>query len=162
MNTHLFRHVNLPPDRIHFLDGLAPDFEKECDRYEREIAAAGGIDLQILGLGSNGHIGFNEPAPALVARTHRVALAPATRRDNAGLFGGDPVAVPEEAVSMGIATILHARRILLVARGAAKAEIVERVLAGPITPDVPGSFLQLHPDVEIVLDPEAASSLRGF
>jgi glucosamine-6-phosphate deaminase len=161
MNVHLFGRVNLSPTHIHFLNGLAADSEQECERYEREIAAAGGIDLQILGLGSNGHIGFNEPAPELVARTHRMTLEPETRRDNAGLFGGDPAAVPPEALSMGIATILQARRILLVARGAAKAGIVARVLDGPITTDVPGSFLQVHPDVEVVLDSEAASRLRA-
>jgi glucosamine-6-phosphate deaminase len=159
MNTHLFSRVHLAPDRIHFLDGQAADFEQECERYEREIAAAGGIDLQILGLGSNGHIGFNEPGAALVARTHHVALEAETRRDNAGLFRGDPEAVPSEALSMGIATILQARKILLVARGAAKADIVARVVRGPVTTEIPGSFLQLHPDVEIVLDPDAASNL---
>jgi glucosamine-6-phosphate deaminase len=161
MNVHLFDRVTLSPGQIHFLDGLAADSEQECQRYERAIAAAGGIDLQILGLGSNGHIGFNEPAPQLVARTHRMTLEPETRRDNAGLFGGDPAAVPAEALSMGIATILQARRILLVARGAAKAEIVARVLEGPVTTEVPGSFLQVHPNVEVVLDPEAASGLKG-
>lgn len=161
MNVHLFGRVNLEPARIHFLDGLAADSEQECERYEREIAAAGGIDLQLLGLGSNGHIGFNEPGPELVARTHRMTLEPETRRDNAGLFGGDPAAVPPQALSMGIATILQARRIVLVARGAAKAGIVARVLEGPITTGVPGSFLQLHPDVEVVLDSEAASRLRA-
>lgn len=161
MNTHLFRRVNLLPERIHFLQGVTADSEKECERYEREIAAAGGIDLQILGIGSNGHIGFNEPAAALVARTHRVILEPETRRDNAGLFGGDPRAVPAEALSMGIATILQARQILLVAQGAAKAGIIAHVLSGPVSTEIPGSFLQLHPDVEVVLDPGAASELRG-
>jgi glucosamine-6-phosphate deaminase len=161
MNTHLFGRVNLSPERIHFLNGAAIDTVEECARYEREIAALGGIDIQILGVGSNGHIGFNEPAPALAARTHRVTLEPETRRGNAELFGGDPTAVPPEALSMGIATILQARAIVLVATGAGKASIVERLLRGPITTELPGSFLQVHPDVEILLDEAAAAGLRA-
>jgi glucosamine-6-phosphate deaminase len=161
MNTHFFSRVNLAPERIHFLDGSASDTAEECVRYERAIAAAGGIDVQILGVGTNGHIGFNEPAPALQARTHRVTLEPETRRASASLFAGDAAAVPAEALSMGIATILQARRIVLIATGSAKAAIVERVLRGPVTTDVPGSFLQLHPDVEIVMDEEAAVGLRA-
>jgi glucosamine-6-phosphate deaminase len=161
MNAHFFGRVNLSPGRIHFLNGAATDTEKECERYEREIAAAGGIDVQVLGVGTNGHIGFNEPAAALQARTHRVTLEPETRRANASLFGGDPAAVPAEALSVGLATILQARRIVLIATGAAKASIVERLLHGPITTEVPGSFLQLHPDVEIVMDAAAAADLRA-
>ncbi len=161
MNMHLFGRVNLAAEHIHFLDGAAPDTVEECDRYERAIARAGGIDVQILGVGTNGHIGFNEPAPALQAWTHRVTLEPDTRRDNAGLFGGDPAAVPVEALSMGIATILQARRILLIATGEGKASIVERLLHGPVTTDVPGSFLQVHSDVEFLLDEAAAADLRG-
>jgi glucosamine-6-phosphate deaminase len=161
MNAHLFGRVNLAPERIHFLNGAADDTAEECARYERAIAAAGGIDVQILGVGTNGHIGFNEPAPALQARTHRVTLRPETRRDNAALFGGDPAAVPAEALSMGIATILQARRIVLVASGPAKASIVERLWRGPVTTELPGSFLQVHPDVEIVLDEAAAAGLRA-
>ena len=161
MQTHLFGRVNLAPERIHFLNGMARDTAEECERYERSIAAAGGIDLLILGLGTNGHIGFNEPAPALQARTHRVVLELDTRRGNAALFGGDPAAVPEEALSMGIATILQAREVVLMAMGSAKAEIVERLLRGPVTPELPGSFLQVHSDVEIVLDAAAAACLRA-
>ena len=160
MNTHLFGRVNLAAERIHFLDGAAPDTLEECDRYERAIAAAGGIDVQILGVGTNGHIGFNEPAPALQPWTHRVSLEPDTRRDNAGLFGGDPAAVPAEALSMGIATILQARQILLIATGSGKASIVAQLLRGPVTTDVPGSFLQVHSDVEFLLDEAAAAGLR--
>jgi glucosamine-6-phosphate deaminase len=161
METHLFSRVSLSPERIHFLDGLAADTAGECARYEREIAAAGGIDLQILGLGTNGHIGFNEPGPELIARTHRVTLELETKKDNAGLFGGDPARVPSEALSMGIATILQARSILLVARGEGKASIVAKVLNGPVTPEIPGSFLQVHPDTEVILDESAASGLRA-
>jgi glucosamine-6-phosphate deaminase len=160
MTTHLFSRVNLKPERIHFLDGAAADPREECARYERVIADAGGIDLQILGVGTNGHIGFNEPARVLQARTHRVTLRPETRRANAALFGGDPAAVPAEALSMGMATILQARAIVLLATGRTKAPLIADLLRGPITPELPASFLQLHHDVEIVLDDAAAAGLR--
>ena len=131
MQRHLFDHVNLSPRRIHLLNGAARAIvERECVRYERAIERAGGIDLQILGLGTNGHIGFNEPARALVARTHRTRLTPATRRANAALFGNRVGDVPREALSMGMATILHARRIVLLATGATKARCVERMIDG--------------------------------
>jgi glucosamine-6-phosphate deaminase len=156
MQEHLFSRVNLPPEQIHFLDGAASDPDAECTRYETAIAAAGGIDLQILGIGTNGHIGFNEPAPALQARTHRVQLRPETRRSNAALFGGDPGAVPAEALSMGMGTLLHARRIVLLATGKSKARCIDRLLNGPITTKMPASFLQLHTDVELMLDEAAA------
>ncbi len=162
MQRHLFDHVNLPARRIHFLNGaVAPGeaVQRECERYERAIDRAGGIDLQILGLGINGHIGFNEPARALVARTHCTRLRPATRRANAPLFGNRVGAVPREALSMGMATILHARRIVLLATGATKARCVERMIAGPVTPRLPASFLQLHRDVEVWLDRAAAQKL---
>ncbi len=161
MEEHLFRHVNVRPDCRHFLDGTAPDPDAECARYEQEIVQAGGIDLQILGIGTNGHIGFNEPAPALAARAHRVRLKPETRRSNAALFGGDPANVPPEALSMGMATILHARAIVLLATGRAKAACVERVVDGPLTTELPASFLQLHDDVDIMLDAPAAEQLQA-
>jgi glucosamine-6-phosphate deaminase len=155
MEEHLFSRVNLPRDRIHVLNGAAPDPEAECARYEAAIAAAGGIGLQLLGIGTNGHIGFNEPARELAAHTHRVTLKHSTRRSNASLFGGNADSVPTEALSMGMATILHARRIVLIATGKSKARCVDRVRNGPITTKLPASFLQLHPNVEILLD-EAA------
>jgi glucosamine-6-phosphate deaminase len=160
MNAHLFSRVNIRPAHINFLNGVAPDPVEECARYERAIADAGGIDIQILGVGTNGHIGFNEPACALQARTHRVTLRPETRRANAALFGGDPDAVPTEALSMGMATILQARSIVLLATGRTKAATVEHLVHGPITPELPASFLQLHHDVEIMLDEAAASGVR--
>jgi len=160
MQRHLFDHVNLPRRRIHFLDGAARDVAGECMRYERAIARAGGLDLLILGLGTNGHIGFNEPDTALIARTHRTALSEATRRANAALFGHRLRAVPREALSMGMATILHARRIVLLATGSSKAGCVERSINGPLTPRTPASFLQLHRDVEVWVDRAAASRLR--
>ncbi len=158
MEAHLFSRVNLRPERIHVLNGAAPDPEGECARYEQAIADAGGIGLQLLGIGTNGHIGFNEPARELAARTHRVTLKASTRRSNAALFAGDAARVPTEALSMGMATILQARRIVLVATGKSKARCIELVLKGPITTKLPASFLQLHPTVEIMLD-EAAAGL---
>jgi glucosamine-6-phosphate deaminase len=159
MRRHLFDHVDLSRRRIHFLNGAARDVARECARYERAVARAGGIDLQILGLGSNGHIGFNEPGDALVARTHRTRLTPATRRANASLFGNRVSAVPREALSMGMATILYGKRIVLLATGAAKARCVQRMIEGPVTPRLPGSFLQLHRHAEIWLDRAAARNL---
>jgi glucosamine-6-phosphate deaminase len=159
MHEHLFSRVNLPPEQIHFLDGAATDPEAECERYETAIAVAGGIDLQILGIGTNGHIGFNEPARALEPRTHLVTLKASSRRANAGLFQGDPEKVPTQALSMGMVTILHARRIILIATGKSKARSVERMVKGPIETKMPASFLQLHRDVELVVDRAAASVL---
>jgi glucosamine-6-phosphate deaminase len=159
MQRHLFDHVNLTPRRIQFLNGATRDVERECRRYERAIDRAGGIDLQILGLGMNGHIGFNEPARALVARTHRTRLTPATRRANAAFFDNRASAVPREALSMGMATILRARRIVLVATGATKARGVQRMIEGPVTPRLPASFLQLHRNVEVWVDRGAAGKL---
>ena len=161
MEHHLFGHLGEHRPHAHLLDGTAADPDAECARYEAAIAEAGGIDLQILGLGTNGHIGFNEPAPELMARTHRVTLRPETRRSNAGLFGGDPAAVPREALSMGMATILHARRIVLIATGDSKATCVRRMIEGPLTTLLPASFLQLHSDVEVMLDSTAARELNG-
>jgi glucosamine-6-phosphate deaminase len=163
MQRHLFDGVNIPPRRIHFLNGaVAPGaaVQRECKRYERAIERAGGIDLQILGLGMNGHVGFNEPGRALIARTHSTRLKPATRRANAPLFGNRLSAVPHEALSVGMATILHARRIVLLATGASKARCVERMIRGPVTPRLPASFLQLHQQLEIWLDRAAAGNLE--
>jgi len=159
MRRHLFDHVNLSRRRIQFLDGAARDAARECARYERAIVRAGGIDLQILGLGANGHVGFNEPARALVAHTHCARLKPATRRANAALFGNRVAAVPHEALSMGMATILYGRRIVLLATGAAKARCVQRMIEGPVTTRLPGSFLQLHRHAEVWLDRPAAARL---
>ena len=159
MERHLFEGVNLRTERIHFLDGVAADLNAECERYEAALAAAGGIDLQLLGIGSNGHIGFNEPGEDLPVRTHRVRLMESTRRDNAMLFGDDPSRVPEEALSMGIGTILSARHIVLVATGEKKAACIREAASGRLTTKVPASLLQVHPDVELLLDRQAASLL---
>jgi glucosamine-6-phosphate deaminase len=159
MEQHFFSRVNIAPERIHFLNGAAPDPEAECRRYEQTIAAAGGIDLQLVGIGTNGHIGFNEPARELAARAHRVTLKASTRRSNAALFGGDAGRVPTEALSMGMATIFHARQIVLLATGKSKARCIARLVNGPLTTKLPASFLQLHRDVELVLDETAAAEL---
>ncbi len=160
MEEHLFSRVNRSPERINVLDGSAADAAAECARYERAIESAGGIDLQLLGIGTNGHIGFNEPARELVGSTHRVMLKASTRRSNAALFGGDEKKVPYEALSMGMATILRARRIVMIATGKSKARCVEQVVRGPITTKLPASFLQVHRDVELMLDETAAGSLN--
>ena len=159
MERHLFAGIDLKPERIHFLDGMAADLDAECERYERDIAAVGGIDLQLLGIGSNGHIGFNEPAEELMANTHHAALHVGTRRDNAAQFGGDPARVPHEALSMGMGTILKAAALILVATGERKAQCIERTVHGPVTTRLPASFLQMHRAVEVYLDRPAASLL---
>ena len=159
MQRHLFDHVNLSPRRIHFLNGVTADVDGECRRYERAIDRAGGIDLQILGVGANGHIGFNEPGHALVARTHRAALTPATRRANAESFDNRASAVPRQALSMGVATIFRATRIVLLASGASKARCVQRMMEGPVTPRLPASFLQLHRNADVWVDTGAARHL---
>ena len=161
MDRQLFDAVNLRLERIHFLNGAAADLDSECERYEAAIDKAGGIGIQLLGIGANGHIGFNEPGDELVARTHRVKLAESTRRDNAALFDGDLARVPREALSMGMGTILKAASVILIATGARKARCVERTIHGPVTTRLPASFLQLHRHVELYLDRGAASHLTG-
>jgi glucosamine-6-phosphate deaminase len=161
MEAALFANVDIPPDRRGFLDGRAADLDQECRRYEAAIAAAGGIDLLVLGIGGNGHIGFNEPGAALAARTHRATLEPETQAANAWLFAGDVSRVPAEALTMGMATILQARAIALVATGPGKAGVVRRAFEEPVTTWLPASFLQLHPRVSVWLDQDAARSLDG-
>ena len=158
MERHLFRRVNIPPDHVHFLNGHARDLDAECLRYEALIDSLGGIDLQLLGVGANGHVGFNEPAPALYARTHRARLTLETRRANAPA-GGRVRDVPREALTIGMATILEASAIVLVAMGRSKARAVEAMFTRNISTAMPVSFLQLHPEVDVILDREAASRL---
>jgi glucosamine-6-phosphate deaminase len=158
MQRHLFDHLNAPPRRVHFPDGAAPDLDRESQRYERAIERAGGIDVMILGLGTNGHIGFNEPGRSLVARTHLATLTRESRRANRDLFGGQARRVPRQAISMGMATILQARHIVMLATGSEKARCVANAVRGPLTTRLPASFLQLHADSEAWLD-RAASGL---
>jgi glucosamine-6-phosphate deaminase len=159
MEERLFRHVDIKAESIGFLAGTAPDVAAECERYERAIAAAGGIDLLVLGIGANGHIGFNEPADELAARTHLVTLDAPTRAANALWFGGEVARVPRQALTMGMATILAARAIVLIATGEAKADAVRAMLYGGVTTAVPASFLQLHPQVRVMLDQSLADQL---
>lgn len=160
MQAELFDHVSIDPANIGMLDGRAPDLRAECWRYEAAIADADGIDLQILGIGANGHIGFNEPADGLCAHTHIAELEQESREANAQRFGGDWTAVPGRALSMGMATILGARNIVLMATGREKADAVYEMIEGLITPRLPASFLQVHPRVTVMLDAEAAIRLK--
>jgi glucosamine-6-phosphate deaminase len=152
MDARLFTRVNLPRAHVHFLNGRAKDLDRECRRFDRLIAGLGGIDLLLLGLGENGHVGFNEPAAALCATTHRARLTAVTRRANAGWFGGRIAAVPREALTMGMAAILGARAIVLVATGRSKRRAVRALVTGGITTAQPASFLQLHPNVHVIVD----------
>lgn len=157
MREHLFRHVNLDPARTHLPDGTARDAAAECRRYTEAIVAAGGIDLQVLGIGVNGHIGFNEPGTALGAQAQLVRLRPETVQRNEALAGR--VELPPTALSLGVKDIMHARRLLLLASGPEKAGAVAAALEGPVTDEVPASVLQLHPDLTVVLDRAAAAKL---
>lgn len=159
MHVQLFARVNIDPANTHLPNGMATDLAAEAASYESRIREAGGIDLQLLGIGADGHIGFNEPLSALMSRTRDKMLTETTRRQNAAPFGGDPAAVPARALTMGVGTILEARDILLLATGAAKAAIVAKAIEGPITAMISATALQLHPNCRIVLDEEAAADL---
>jgi len=157
MNDNLFNHINIKPENTNVPNGTAPDPAAECARYENLIHALGGIDLQLLGIGNNGHIGFNEPSDAFDCDTHCVDLTESTIEANKRFFSNADE-VPRQAYTMGMKAIMQARRIVMVVSGAAKAEIVKAAVCGPITPRVPASILQLHKDVTLVGD-EAALSL---
>lgn len=159
MNHHLFRHVNIDLRNTHLPNGLAADLEAECQRYEELIQRAGGIDLQLLGIGRAGHIGFNEPLSALRSRTRVKALTPTTIKQNAPLFGGEDK-VPRRAITMGVGTIIEARRCLLLATGESKAEVVARAVEGPITSMVTATALQLHARCTVIVDEEAGALLQ--
>ena len=156
MNHNLFEHIDIDINNTHVPDGI--DTSKAA-AYDDEIKAAGGIDLQILGIGVDGHIGFDEPGTPLDSITHVVELDPSTREVNSRFFNSLDE-VPTHAVTMGIKTVMNARSIILMAIGKSKAEIIAKAINGPITTDVPASILQLHPDVEFYLDPEAAALLK--
>lgn len=152
--------VDIDPADVHGPDGLADDIPAACAAYEEAIRDAGGVDVQILGVGTDGHIAFNEPASSLASRTRIKTLTAQTRRDNARFFGGDVDAVPRHCLTQGIATIMEARHILLVAIGTAKSEAVAHLVEGPISAMWPVTALQMHPHVTVLLDPEAASRLQ--
>ncbi len=158
MDENLFDKVDIDKAQTNLPDGCAADLEGMCAEYEERIQAAGGIDIQVLGIGHNGHIGFNEPCADFPVSTHPVDLTESTINANSRLFD-DVADVPRRAVTMGIGTIMKARKVLVVANGTGKADIVKAAFTGPVVPEVPASVLQLHPDVTIVLDKEAASKL---
>ena len=157
MHKNLFDKVNIRPEAIHLPDGTNPDAADACKKYNEIIHSVGGIDLQLLGLGPNGHIGFNEPGEAFEKETHCVALTESTIEANSRFFENRDD-VPRYAYSMGIKSIMQAKKILVVVSGEGKADIVSRAFFGPVTPEVPASILQMHPDVTVVCD-EAALSM---
>jgi glucosamine-6-phosphate deaminase len=158
MEAHLFRHLDLAPGSTHVPDGIAADQAQACAAYERAIRDAGGLDLQVLGIGRTGHIGFNEPPSTLDSRTRRVHLDEVTRRDNAPFFAR-PEDVPHGAITMGVATIMEAREVELLAFGPAKAEIVRRAICEQPNAGCPATWLQLHPACTFHLDPDADAEL---
>jgi glucosamine-6-phosphate deaminase len=159
MNHHLFRHVNVDPRNTYLPNGLATDLDEECRRYEATIQRFGGIDLQLLGIGKAGHIGFNEPLSALRSRTRVKALTPTTLKQNAPFFGGEEH-MPHRAITMGVGTILESRRCFLLATGESKAEVIAKAVEGPITSMISATALQLHAWCTVVVDEEAAGKLK--
>lgn len=158
MNDNLFNHVNIDKSRTYVPDGTEPDADKACREYEKIVASVGGADLQLLGMGHNGHIGFNEPADVFEKETHCVNLAASTIEANKRFFASAEE-VPKQAYTMGIGTIMSAKKILVVVSGADKADAVKKAFFGPVTPQVPASILQLHPDVTLVADEAALSKI---
>ncbi len=149
MNTNLFSKINICPEKTHVPNGCASDLAKEGERYDELIASLGGIDLQLLGIGLDGHIGFNEPDDFFTKETHEVKLDPSTIEANARFFASKDD-VPTKAITMGMMSIMNAKKILLIANGKNKKDILEKSFYGPITPKVPASILQLHPDVTVI------------
>jgi glucosamine-6-phosphate deaminase len=158
MQENLFDHLNLVPTKTHVPDGRALDFAAHCKQYEQRIQDAGGIDLQLLGIGTDGHIAFNEPGSSLGSRTRLKSLASETIRDNARFFGGEDQ-VPKLAITMGVGTILESKQCLLLAIGQSKAAAIRSTVEGPVTAQVTASALQLHQDVIVLVDEEAAEWL---
>ncbi|HYR41698.1 MAG TPA: glucosamine-6-phosphate deaminase [Terriglobia bacterium] len=159
MDQHLFRHVNVDLRNTHLPNGLATDLDAECRKYEALIQRFGGIDLQLLGIGKAGHIGFNEPLSALRSRTRVKALTPTTLKQNAPAFGGEDK-MPRRAITMGVGTILECRRCILLATGESKAEVIAKAVEGPITSMISATTLQLHARCTVVVDEEAAGQLK--
>ena len=161
MHKRFFSSVDLPEKRCHLPDGAAPDLVAAAERYENSILESGGIDLQLLGIGQAGHIGFNEPLSSLVSRTRDKTLTPVTRAQNAGYFGGNIESVPTRALTMGVGTILDAKELMLLAAGSEKAEIIVKAVEGPITSMVSASAIQLHPNCTVIVDEAAGALLKG-
>ena len=160
MQENLFDHISIRPENTWVPDGMTTDVDAMCDGYERTIEELGGVDLQLLGLGHDGHIGFNEPCDHFPVRTHEVALTESTRRANARFFAGEDE-VPTAAYTMGVGTVMAARRVLMIVTGADKADILHRAFCGPVTPWVPASILQFHPDVTLICDEAAWSGMKA-
>lgn len=161
MRENLFQHINVAEANIHIPDGLASDVPNTCRLYEEAIAAAGAIDLQVLGIGGDGHIGFNEPGSSLASRTRIKTLTRRTREDNARFFSS-PEDVPHHVITMGIGTIMDARSVVLLAFGSSKAQAVAAAVEGPLSASVPASILQMHPEAKALLDEAASENLvRG-
>ena len=156
MHRNLFEHVNIKPEHINLPDGMNMDADAECARYDKVIESVGGIDLQLLGIGHDGHIGFNEPSDAFDLGTHCVKLTDETIDANQRFFNNREE-VPREAYTMGTRTIVQARKVLMVVSGKDKAEIIKKAFFGPVTPEVPASILQMHPDFTLVADEDALS-----
>lgn len=159
MMKNFFRHVNVPEDKIHIPNGMAENIVRECLEYEESIRIAGGIDLQILGIGANGHIGFNEPGDKLNVTTHLVGLSAKTIEDNSRFFD-NPNEIPVEALSVGIATIMKAKKIVLMACGGNKAEAIREMTSGFVNTQVPASILQTHSDIILISDREAGALIE--
>lgn len=157
MQENLFDHISIKPENTIVPDGLAADIPAMCEAYERKIEDWGGVDIQLLGIGHDGHIGFNEPGEAFELETHCVNLTAETIEANKRFFDGNVDLVPKQAYTMGIKTIMQACKVLMVANGKGKAEIIKKAFFGPVTPEVPASILQMHPDFTLVGDEEALS-----
>jgi len=159
MNKHLFEKININKKNTHLPDGMAKNTVESCKEYEKLICDHGGIDVQLLGIGRSGHIGFNEPLSALSSRTREKALTPTTVEQNSPLFD-NPADMPKRALTMGVGTILEAKRIIMVVTGSEKAEILAKAVEGPITSMISATALQLHPACTIIVDEEAAEKLK--
>lgn len=159
MHHNFFDFINIKPENVHLPDGLDPDAEGQGEKYDALIRSLGGVDLQLLGIGRDGHIGFNEPCGEFVKGTHCVELTQDTREANARFFGSIDL-VPKTAYTMGILDIMQARRVLMIASGSSKAAILKDAFWGPVTPQIPASILQLHPDFTLVADEEALAIVK--
>ncbi|MFA5689834.1 MAG: glucosamine-6-phosphate deaminase [Kiritimatiellales bacterium] len=160
MHENFFDHINIAPENIHIPDGMTKDIPAFCAKYEKTIIAAGGIDLQVLGIGSDGHIGFNEPVSSFASRTRMKTLTQQTVADNARFFSGDESQVPKHCITMGIGTIMEARMALMLAFGAGKADAIAATIEGPVAAIMPASILQHHPVAKVFIDDAAAGKLK--
>jgi glucosamine-6-phosphate deaminase len=160
MWDNLFSHINIKPENVHIPDGMANDVPAFCAEYERKIVAAGGIDIQVLGIGSDGHVGFNEPTSSFASRTRIKTLTQQTVADNARFFEGDESRVPKHCITMGIGTIMDARMNLMLVFGENKADAIAATVEGPVAAIMPASILQHHPNAKVFIDEAAASKLK--